>query len=251
MSFGKSPEDESSKIVFGGYNSKYAQPDQEIVWNPLIDEFYWTVNMTGFSVNNKKLPLKSNQAVLDSGTSYILVPYDDFQTLKDLFSKRNDFFEESQKRACVRDKATGLLKCTCDYQTDLENEFPILEVQLNERIYKLHPEFYAVKRWDACYMKFASMPATDRSTHWILGDSFLLNFVTIFDLQNKQVALLEAKHIEVYSALGGWTFLAGGVLMIGLAYILGKDSIGDWIASKRSKKGGFQMMEMAFPVPEF
>ncbi len=41
FSFGSS--DESSKVMFGGYDLKYAKPNETVSWNKLTDTNYWTV----------------------------------------------------------------------------------------------------------------------------------------------------------------------------------------------------------------
>ena len=44
MNLGNSDED--SKIILGGFDMKYAKPNEEIVWHHLKETAYWTVNMT-------------------------------------------------------------------------------------------------------------------------------------------------------------------------------------------------------------
>jgi hypothetical protein len=231
MSFGSSPSDVNSKIVFGGYNLDYAKPGEVITWNSLVDELYWALKMTGLGINGTALPLQGTSAVIDSGTSYILVPSSDFETLIGLFSGRN--FEGSKKRGCVQDKATGLLKCSCDYDTDVEEEFPTLEISMEGGTYKLPPSVYTVKQWNNCYFKFATVPMADEHNFWILGDAFLHNYMTIFDLETKQIGLIEAVHVEKVDYVTGMTFIFLGVICSIGAVVLGKDFVMEKLESRK------------------
>jgi hypothetical protein len=77
---------QGSKIIIGGYNlEKYAKSDQSLVWNNLANHYYWTVTLNKVTFKNKDntsdfdFKTTANQAILDSGTSYILMPVDDYQ----------------------------------------------------------------------------------------------------------------------------------------------------------------------------
>ena len=80
-----------SKILFGGYNTtKYGYPNETITWNTLENDLYWTVNLIKVGINQPKssqnttlldIGTKSSYAILDSGTSYVLMPTADRQTL--------------------------------------------------------------------------------------------------------------------------------------------------------------------------
>lgn len=67
---------DSSKFTIGGYNLSYAdaQNNESISWNYLIDTNYWTVRLSGVKVGSNKIAINSRKAIVDTGTSYLLIP---------------------------------------------------------------------------------------------------------------------------------------------------------------------------------
>jgi hypothetical protein len=53
-----------------------------MTWNPLIDINYWTVGLNSAKIGNYQFKLDTNKAIIDSGTSYILMSSDDFNEFK-------------------------------------------------------------------------------------------------------------------------------------------------------------------------
>jgi hypothetical protein len=45
-----------------------------IVWNELVNINYWSLNLVGARFGNKSLALSTQLAIVDSGTSYLLLP---------------------------------------------------------------------------------------------------------------------------------------------------------------------------------
>ena len=55
---------------------KYANNfnNQTVTWNDLINMNYWSVGLVGVKVGDKVLPISTNVAIVDTGTSYLLMP---------------------------------------------------------------------------------------------------------------------------------------------------------------------------------
>ena len=69
--------DEQSKITIGGYDTeKYAK--ENITWHNLANEVYWTIDMDNVSLGNSTLDIETRHVIVDSGTSYLLMPTTDF-----------------------------------------------------------------------------------------------------------------------------------------------------------------------------
>jgi len=81
--------------MIGGYNlTKFAKENHDITWNSLLNKNYWTMKLVSVKLQNhtqndeedideidrsRKIDLrtKSTVAILDSGTSYLLMPIED------------------------------------------------------------------------------------------------------------------------------------------------------------------------------
>lgn len=48
--------------------------NEQITWNPLINTHYWTVALDEATLGDQSLELLATTAIVDSGTSYTLMP---------------------------------------------------------------------------------------------------------------------------------------------------------------------------------
>lgn len=65
-------------ITIGGYNVDTFAPNQTITWNNLIDTDYWSVRLSKVTLNGDVIPITTNKAIIDSGTSFIVLPTTEF-----------------------------------------------------------------------------------------------------------------------------------------------------------------------------
>lgn len=68
-------------FTVGGYDMKYAQNGNDtLTWNNIVRSMdtHWTVRLSGFSIGSKKMNLNTNYAIIDTGSSYNLIPYSDY-----------------------------------------------------------------------------------------------------------------------------------------------------------------------------
>ena len=64
---------EPSYITIGGYNvSRYAK--EELQWHNLTNDMYWTIGMDSVAVGGEELDIRTRDIIVDSGTSYLLMP---------------------------------------------------------------------------------------------------------------------------------------------------------------------------------
>jgi hypothetical protein len=67
-----------SILTLGGYDINTHAPNMTVSWNPLIDTDYWSVRLSKVALGNTNIALSTNKAIIDSGTSYVVVPQAEF-----------------------------------------------------------------------------------------------------------------------------------------------------------------------------
>jgi pyruvate-formate lyase len=65
---------QQSILTIGGYDINTHAPNMTVSWNSLIDTDYWSVRLSKVSLGNTNIALSTNKAIIDSGTSYVVVP---------------------------------------------------------------------------------------------------------------------------------------------------------------------------------
>ncbi|EIE26466.1 acid protease [Coccomyxa subellipsoidea C-169] len=61
----------AGEVQFGGMNN--ARFTGTVAWTPVVEKSYWTVSLTGAKVNGRSVVLQATTAIMDSGTTAILV----------------------------------------------------------------------------------------------------------------------------------------------------------------------------------
>lgn len=69
---------ETSVITIGGYNTtRFAK--EELVWHNVTNKFWWTLNLDSVSLNGQDLELETKNVIIDTGTSFTLMPTRDYR----------------------------------------------------------------------------------------------------------------------------------------------------------------------------
>lgn len=177
--------DEKSVVTIGGYDvEKYARENETLQWHNLTNKFWWTLKLEGAQLDGKALPIRTTQVIIDTGTSFTLVPKTDYRIITSFFySKGYD---------CKTDRSMyNLFVCQC---TDAEYaSYPTLEVIMGGTAYKLAPINYIERQEGVCAFKFMTMEMSGPRAFWIMGIPFFQNYYTVFDLQNQRVGFAESK----------------------------------------------------------
>ena len=104
------------KLTFGAYDlTKYGKKGEAVFWaNMGPNHNYWTVNMASarFSTNTKEITISSQYLILDTGTSYTMIPSFDFQNII-------EFLQMSYGIDCDSDSDDALSElyfCDCSNQ---------------------------------------------------------------------------------------------------------------------------------------
>ena len=163
---------QQSKITFGGYDLKQFATGP-ITWHNINPKStYWQLDMQSFDLRWKE-PSKANRQlsmrrdlIVDSGTSFLLLPLHDLKALLDVF-------EEDSKMQFQID-VIPYAWCTEEQWAT----FPDMQFTIDGNIYFLPKESYVVKELGICSVMIMN---SQYMSEWILGLNFFGNYYTVFD----------------------------------------------------------------------
>ena len=141
----------------------------EITFTPVTHQSYWQFKMDKVSVRlgNKLTTVCQDgcQAIADSGTSYIIGPVDEVNKIYEALGVQNTYYWSSR------------IPCN---RIEL---LPNIVFTIEGRQFPLKPSAYTFKFNDECYLSILALPVP----FWILGDTFMGEYYTVFDATNNQV----------------------------------------------------------------
>ncbi|GJJ69604.1 hypothetical protein EMPS_01951 [Entomortierella parvispora] len=173
-------------VIFGGVDTtKYVG---NFTWSPIVDKNAWMIKFQGVSIGGKDLGLSGN-ALIDSGTSLIVVP-----------TKVASIFHDNIPGSIDAPGVGWILPCNTS-AGDLN--FTIagsqFRVPAEELVILFRIPGYAE------YCKSAVDVSTSSDTDWILGMSFMKNVYSVFDYRSLAVGF--AQPSNVYNTLSNITLL--------------------------------------------
>ena len=74
FSFQVGTVDGTSHVTIGGYDVEEFSIEKELTWHNLINNFWWTLGLKGVQVGGKDIGVTTKQVIIDTGTSYALMP---------------------------------------------------------------------------------------------------------------------------------------------------------------------------------
>lgn len=230
---------EKSKMVIGGYDESHLLYGKKT----RLDTFSLVPNSTQWEVRIRNLKFiakedgkivdlaqknaqkgkndfeKVDSAIIDSGTSLILIPPNQFLSLVDNLKENYDL-------ACSQDSRLLLYKCDCNKISKRFN-LPLLEFEFFDESTQRN-QSYSIGGEDIldswCFLNIYFQDVHNSS--WVLGDIFLRKYYVIHDMSSRTVTIGEAKRpihksrewllflVVIVMALGFLTALAFGLLLI-------------------------------------
>jgi len=151
----------------------------EIFWIPLIAADYWRVGLNALKVGGREV-ITHSHAVLDTGSSVLVGPIVQVRLVQQEIG------------------AVELLPGEYFVLCSLVSMLPDIHIVLNGMDYKLRPEEYIIKisqdGVDMCIVGIIGLefPA-GMDPFWILGDSFIGQYYSVFDHENQRIGLATAK----------------------------------------------------------
>ncbi|ORY06834.1 acid protease, partial [Basidiobolus meristosporus CBS 931.73] len=155
------------EITFGGIDSSRYRGD--IHWTPVIRKGYWEVALNSVSLGNSKISIRSSGAALDTGTSLIAMPADEARRINQLLG------------GIPINSSQGIYAVSC------KAKLPNISLQIGGQSYILTPDQYIMRDSDGCFSTFTAIQVNQPI--WIVGDVFLRQYYTAYDVENARVGL--------------------------------------------------------------
>jgi len=174
FAFYLSGEETGSEVVFGGYDTDHFKGD--LTKLPLRRKAYWEVDLDAISLGDQTANLDGYGAILDTGTSLIVVPTTMAELINNELGAKKGF--------------GGQYTVECDKRDSL----PDISFTLTGVNFTLSAYQYTLEASGSCISAFQGMDIPPPAGPLvILGDSFLRKYYSIYDLGSNSVLIGEAK----------------------------------------------------------
>jgi len=166
-------------LTIGGYDKKKSK---SVNWAPVIGENYWSLNMQKLLVGDTVVT-STTWAVVDSGTSLIVGPIADVETIARIMGA-NEF-------------TSGMYSVSCS------TRLPNMEITLGSEsqaitlVVKGHDLKMKICMFSVvcqCILGIAGVDLPE--PRWILGDVVMRDFYTIFDIGNARVGFAKLRRVK-------------------------------------------------------
>lgn len=196
-------------LSLGGYNPSYFSG--EIFWTPLLDHSSWyRVPLPQISVGDKVVQYSKQiakaKAVVDSGTTYVLVPTDVFSQIASFIAS---FASSSCSQAiCGPMPSTIFYTGRCSTDIDLQS-LPEIRLTFERKMtiaetkqHKTNPFTLVLTPRQYTYLQSTQNGKECRAYAlgigpndvFVLGDTFMTSYYSIFDQQNMRVGFATSTH---------------------------------------------------------
>ncbi|KAL4252095.1 peptidase A1 family protein [Abortiporus biennis] len=162
---------QGSELVLGGVNADHFEGD--FAWTPVTKQGYWQVNMDHVLVQGQQV-LDQQSAIIDTGTTMVIGPSEEVQKLYSGIPGS-------------RSIGSGMYAFPC-------NAVPTVSFSLGGKYFPIAPEYLNHGPLEQGSLDCAgAIVAMDGQSFWVLGDLFLQNVYTQFDLGNNRVGFARLK----------------------------------------------------------
>ncbi|KAK3625326.1 aspartic proteinase precursor [Elasticomyces elasticus] len=165
---------EDSEAIFGGINKDHYTGEMTKI--PLRRKAYWEVDLDAITFGGQTAEIESTGAILDTGTSLIALP----STLAELLNK-----EIGAKKGY---NGQYTVECTA------RDSLPDLTFTLTGHNFTIGPYDYILEVQGSCISSFMGFDIPEPAGPLaILGDAFLRQWYSVYDLGNNAVGLAKSK----------------------------------------------------------
>jgi len=166
--------EEESEVIFGGIDESHYTG--KLIKLPVRRKAYWEVEFDSITFGSNTAELDNTGAILDTGTSLIILP----TTLSELLNQ-----EIGAKKSF-----NGQYTVECSKR----DELPDLTFTLSGHKFSIGPYDYILEVSGSCISAFSGMDFPEPiGPLAILGDAFLRRWYSVYDLGKDSVGLAKAK----------------------------------------------------------
>ncbi|XP_059687193.1 pepsin B [Gavia stellata] len=158
------------ELILGGVDTRLFHGD--IMWAPVTQELYWQVALNEFAIGQSVTGWcsKGCQAIVDTGTFLLTMPQEYI----------GNFL-----------KVLGAQLTSYGYAVDCNEiqNMPTITFVINGAQLPLYPSAYILNNNGYCTLGIEAtyLPSQNGQPLWILGDVFLKEYYTVFDMANNRV----------------------------------------------------------------
>lgn len=185
---------DDSYITFGGYDvDEFAA--EPITWHENVGEFFWAVNLDEVRMGDKETGKKydaknfsSPSAVIDSGSSYLLLPESHFWDFYDMI------LASSEDLYCEVDY-WNTMYCLIDNEEQY-NRLPNLSFTIDGKEYSVPRESLYTdleETWLGSKLIAVEMTYIENWDEWLFGLTFLENYYAVYDMEEQRIGFAISK----------------------------------------------------------
>ncbi|KAM6458116.1 pepsin B-like [Liasis olivaceus] len=149
----------------------------EISWAPVTEQMYWQIAIDEFAIGNQATGWCSGgcQAIVDTGTFLLAVPQQYIGTFLNTLGATESNYE---------------FVVPCDKVPSM----PTITFLINGSKFPLPPSAYIAQDGGSCVVAIETtyVPSRNGQPLWILGDVFLKEYYSVFDLANNRVGFAKS-----------------------------------------------------------
>ncbi|XP_043572469.1 pepsin A-like [Chiloscyllium plagiosum] len=162
-----------SEIVFGGIDSSHYTG--QIHWVPVTREAYWQILIDRVTINGQVVACSGGcPAIVDTGTSLLVGPSTPINTIQQYIGATPDYYGQDT------------ISCNNLYN------MPNVVFTINGVDFPLPPQAYTLQSTYNNQRSCMSGFGVTGGSLWILGDIFIGEYYSIFDVGNNRVGLAKA-----------------------------------------------------------
>ncbi|XP_068194523.1 pepsin A-like [Antennarius striatus] len=163
---------QGSEVIFGGIDGNHYTG--QVTWIPLTSATYWQIKMDRVSINGQTVACSGGcQAIIDTGTSLIVGPNQEIANMNSWVGASTNQYGEAT--------------VSCQSVTNM----PEITFTLNGHDFNVPASAYVSQSYYGCSTGFGQGGAIGTEL-WILGDVFIREYYSIFDVEARYIGLAKS-----------------------------------------------------------